>query len=54
MRNPLVELFVVYNHSWRPRDPLTLRRELVFASNYLFVRAQYAFWYEAVTWGHTL
>ncbi|HJQ10096.1 MAG TPA: DUF5916 domain-containing protein [Gemmatimonadaceae bacterium] len=40
---PLGDLFVVYNHNLRTRDPLTLRRELVFASNQLLVKAQYAF-----------
>jgi hypothetical protein len=43
--DPLGELFVVYNHNMRTRDPLTLRRELVFASNQLLVKAQYAFRY---------
>lgn len=42
---PLGDLFVVYNHNLRTRDPLTLRRELVFASNQLLVKAQYAFRY---------
>ena len=42
---PLGELFIVYNHDLRTRDPLTLRRELVFASNQLLVKAQYAFRY---------
>ena len=43
--HPLGDLFVVYNHNLRTRDPLTLRRELVFASNELLVKAQYAFRY---------
>jgi hypothetical protein len=43
--NPLGDLFVVYNHNLRTRDPLTSRRELVFASNQLLVKAQYAFRY---------
>ncbi|HEY8166852.1 MAG TPA: DUF5916 domain-containing protein [Gemmatimonadaceae bacterium] len=43
--NPLGDFFVVYNHNLRTRDPLTLRRELVFASNQLLVKAQYAFRY---------
>ncbi len=43
--NPLGDLFVVYNHNLRTRDPLTLRRELVFASNQLLVKTQYAFRY---------
>lgn len=42
---PLGEFFVVYNHNLRTRDPLPLRRELVFASNQLLVKAQYAFRY---------
>jgi hypothetical protein len=42
---PLGDLFVVYNHNLRTRDPLTLRRELVFASNQLLVKVQYAFRY---------
>lgn len=43
--NPLGDLFVVYNHNARTRDPITLRRELAFASNQLQVKAQYAFRY---------
>ena len=43
--DPLGDLFVVYNHNLRTRDPLTFRRELVFASNQLLVKAQYAFRY---------
>jgi hypothetical protein len=43
--DPLGDLFVVYNHNLRTRDPLTLRRELVFASNELLVKVQYAFRY---------
>ena len=43
--NPLGDLFVVYNHNLRTRDSVTLRRELVFASNQLLVKAQYAFRY---------
>lgn len=42
---PLGDLFVVYNHNMRTRDPLTLRRELVFASNQLLVKAQYVLRY---------
>ncbi|MFL5568847.1 MAG: DUF5916 domain-containing protein [Gemmatimonadaceae bacterium] len=42
---PVGDLFVVYNHNMRTRDPLTLRRELVFASNQLLLKAQYAFRY---------
>jgi endoglucanase len=43
--HPLGDLFVVYNHNLRTRDPVTLRRELVFASNQLLVKVQYAFRY---------
>jgi len=43
--NPLGDLFVVYNHNLRTRDPITLRRELLFASNQLLVKMQYAFRY---------
>ncbi len=43
--NPLGDLFVVYNHNLRTRDPVTLRRELAFASNQLLVKMQYAFRY---------
>ncbi|MFL5623767.1 MAG: DUF5916 domain-containing protein [Gemmatimonadaceae bacterium] len=42
---PVGDLFVVYNHNMRTRAPLTLRRELVFASNQLLLKAQYAFRY---------
>ncbi|MFL5556053.1 MAG: DUF5916 domain-containing protein [Gemmatimonadaceae bacterium] len=42
---PVGDLFVVYNHNMRTRDPLTLRRELVFGSNKLLLKAQYAFRY---------
>ncbi|MFL5610917.1 MAG: DUF5916 domain-containing protein [Gemmatimonadaceae bacterium] len=42
---PVGDLFVVYNHNMRTRDPLTLRRELVFASNQLLLKAQFAFRY---------
>jgi len=42
---PLGDLFVVYNHNLRTRDPLTLRRELAFASNQLLVKMEYAFRY---------
>ncbi|MBI4501887.1 MAG: carbohydrate binding family 9 domain-containing protein [Gemmatimonadetes bacterium] len=42
---PLGELFVVYNHNLRTRDPGTLRDELGFASSQLLVKAQYAFRY---------
>jgi len=43
--NPLGDLFVVYNHNLRTRDPITLRRELAFGSNQLLVKTQYAFRY---------
>ena len=43
--NPLGDLFVVYNHNLRTRDPITLQRRFVFASNQLLVKAQYAFRY---------
>ena len=43
--NALGEVFVVYNHNMRTRDPLTLRRELIFASNQLLLKAQYALRY---------
>ncbi len=36
------DLFVVYNHNLRTRDPLTLQPELTFASNQLLVKVQYA------------
>jgi uncharacterized protein DUF5916 len=43
--SPLGDLFVVYNHNLQTRDPITLRRELVFASNQLLIKMQYAFRY---------
>ena len=43
--DPLGELFVVYDHNLRTRDPLTNRRQLGFASNQLLVKVQYAFRY---------
>jgi hypothetical protein len=43
--DPLGDLFVVYNHNLRTRDPVTLRREFAFASNQLLVKMQYAFRY---------
>jgi hypothetical protein len=43
--NPLGDLFVVYNHNLRTRDPLTGRTDLWFASNQLLVKLQYAFRY---------
>ncbi|HKA58611.1 MAG TPA: DUF5916 domain-containing protein [Gemmatimonadales bacterium] len=42
---PVGELFLVYNHNLRTRDPLTSRPELTFASNQLLVKLQYAFRY---------
>ena len=42
---PLGELFVVYNHNLRTRDPVTFRNELGFASSQLLIKAQYAFRY---------
>ena len=43
--SPVGDLFVVYNHNMRTRDPITQRRTLGFASNELLVKAQYAFRY---------
>lgn len=43
--NPLGDLFVVYNHNLRTRDPLTLRRDLQFASSQLLIKLQYALRY---------
>ncbi len=43
--SPLGDVFVVYNHNLRTRDPLTLRRELTFESNQLSLKLQYAFRY---------
>jgi uncharacterized protein DUF5916 len=43
--DPLGELFVVYDHNLRTRDPLTNRRQIAFASNQLLVKVQYAFRY---------
>jgi hypothetical protein len=43
--NPLGDLFVVYDHNLRTRDPLTRRSQLEFASNQLLVKIQYAFRY---------
>ncbi len=42
---PLGDLFVVYDHNLRTRDPVTGQRQLAFASNQLLVKAQYAFRY---------
>ena len=42
---PLGDLFVVYNHNLRTRDPVTSQPELTFASNQLLVKLQYAFRY---------
>ena len=43
--NPLGDLFIVYNHALRTRDPLSLRREIAFGSNQLLAKVQYAFRY---------
>ncbi|HEX9108877.1 MAG TPA: hypothetical protein VF832_16640, partial [Longimicrobiales bacterium] len=43
--SPLGDLFLVYNHNLRTRDPQTLRRELTFESNQLSLKLQYAFRY---------
>ena len=42
---PLGELFVVYNHNLRSRDPVTLLDGLGFVSSQLLIKAQYAFRY---------
>ncbi|HWC72877.1 MAG TPA: DUF5916 domain-containing protein [Gemmatimonadales bacterium] len=42
---PLGDLFVVYNHNLRTRDPVTSQPELTFASNQLLVKLQYALRY---------
>lgn len=41
----LGDLFVVYNHNLKTRDPLTRQTDLRFASNQLLVKIQYAFRY---------
>jgi hypothetical protein len=43
--NPLGDLFIVYNHALRTRNPLSLRREIAFGSNQLLAKVQYAFRY---------
>lgn len=43
--NPLGDLFVVYNHNLRTRDPLTSRTDLEFASSQLLIKLQYVFRY---------
>jgi hypothetical protein len=43
--DPLGDIFIVYNHNIRTRDPLTLQRTLGFDSNVLLVKVQYAFRY---------
>jgi hypothetical protein len=43
--SPVGDLFIVYNHNLRTRDPVTLGRELVFESNEVLVKLQYAFRY---------
>lgn len=42
---PAGDLFVVYNHNLRTRDPQTRQGRLEFASNQLLVKLQYAFRY---------
>ena len=42
---PLGDLFVVYNHNLRTRDPVTSEPQLTFASNQVLVKLQYAFRY---------
>ena len=42
---PLGDLFVVYNHNLRTRDPVTAQPELTFASNQFLLKLQYAFRY---------
>lgn len=41
----LGDLFVVYNHALRTRDPVTLRPELKFGSNQFLAKVQYVFRY---------
>jgi hypothetical protein len=43
--SPLGDLFVVYNHNLRTRDPVTAHPDLTFAANQLLVKLQYAFRY---------
>lgn len=43
--NPSGDLFIVYNHALRTRDPVTLRRELAFGSNQVLAKVQYALRY---------
>jgi hypothetical protein len=43
--SPLGDLFVVYNHNLRTRDPLTRQRGPRFVSNQLQVKLQYALRY---------
>ena len=43
--DPLGDVFVVYNHNIRMRDPVSLRRTLSLESNQLLVKVQYAFRY---------
>jgi hypothetical protein len=43
--SPGGDLFVVYNHALKTRDPLTFRREIAFGSNQLLTKVQYAFRY---------
>lgn len=43
--DPLGDVFLVYNHNLRTRDPVTLERQLAFESNQLLLKIQYAFRY---------
>ena len=43
--DPLGDVFIVYNHNVRTRDPVSLERTLGFDSNVLLVKVQYAFRY---------
>jgi hypothetical protein len=42
---PPGDLFVVYNHNLRTRDPVSLKRQFAFVSNQLLVKLQYVFRY---------
>jgi len=43
--SPLGDLFVVYNHNLRTRDPVSRDTDFQFASNQLLLKLQYAFRY---------
>lgn len=43
--DPLGDVFLVYNHNMRTRDPLTFARQVAFESNQLLLKLQYAFRY---------